>query len=331
MREDTRSAKIDAILAELRVHHVKTERDRELAMQLNRLLRVDEAGRQTAEPVRFTADLETRGITLIDGPGGGKTTSLRWLLSETAALNPDTGPPRHLHVQVPSPASLKSLGLEILRSTGWKEVSERATAWMIWQTLRHRLSTLGITVLWIDEAQDLFLCRSAREMDDMLKTIKSLMLGESGVIVILSGTDRLSEITGFDPQVNRRFTKVVPKNLVIGADEKKLSELVSFYAAKAGLRSEWSAAMSGRLIHGSRGRFGRAVETVINAIERALRDEVETLTPTHFAEAWGMQEGCAWEDNVFMAKDWASLDLDRGADEFEAARTIRQMKQVGRS
>ena len=299
--------------------------------QLGRLLKVDTEGRQTPEPIRFTDGMETRGIIMIEPAGGGKTRSIRRSLANTTALNPAQGPARHLHVQVPSPATLKSLGLEILRATGLEGVSTRSTAWDIWGMVRHRLGLLGITVLWIDEAHDMFLSGATREIDDMLRMLKSLMQGENAVILILSGTDRLAAVTSYDPQVNRRFTRVVPKDLVIGASEGQVSDLVAFYAGRAGLRLDWSDAMSGRLIHGSRGRFGRTAETIVTAIERALLDGDDTLGPMHFAESWGMQEGCAWEDNVFVAPDWATRALDGAAEEFEAARRARQRKQMGRA
>jgi hypothetical protein len=318
-------------LTELRSLHVPTDRDRELKRQLDRLLQVNDAGIQIPAPVRFTAALETRGITIIEPAGGGKTTAVRRLLSRSEALNPPDAPARHLHVQVPSPATLKSLGLEILKGTGFEGVSERAKVWQIWDAVRHRLQCFGIVVLWIDEAQDLFLCRSAREIDDMLKMLKSLMLGVAGVVLILSGTDRLSEITSYDPQVNRRFTKVIPIDLTIGVHEDKLSKLIADYSARAGLKHEWSRSMSARLIHASRRRFGRTVETTINAIERALLDGDDTLSARHFAEAWGMQEGCSYDENVFVAKNWSTIVLDGNATDFEAARTRRQQKQLERS
>lgn len=320
-----------ATVARLRSLHIPTERDRALAAQLDRLLQTDGDGRQTPIPVRFTADLETRGIAIIEAAGGGKTTAVRKVLSRTTALNPVGAPPLYLRAKVPSPATLKSLGLEILRLLDYEQVSGRATAWQIWDAVRHRLSLRGIVVLWIDEAHDLFLSQSAREIDDMLKMLKSLMQGDAAVILILSGTERLSDITSYDPQVNRRFTRVVPKDLVIGADEARLSKLVNDYGREAGLAVDWSDGLSSRLIHGSRRRFGRAVETIINAIERALSDGDRTLTAAHGAEAWGMQEGCAWNDNVFVRKDWASAPLDGAADEFDAARSARQRKQLGRT
>jgi len=33
------------------------------------------------------------------------------------------------------------------------------------------------------------------------------------------------------------------------------------------------------------------------------------LMINHFAESWGMQEGCAMGQNVFLARHWATIDL----------------------
>ena len=325
------AATLAARIAELRALHMETERDRDLACQLGRLLRIDAEGRWTPEPVRFAEGMETRGIIMIEPPGRGKTTAIRRLLAGCAALNPEGGPARHLHMQVPSPATLKSLGLEILRATGLEGVSPRSTAWEIWGVARHRLGLFGIAVLWIDEAHDMFRSDAIREIDDMLRMLKSLMQGENAVVVILSGTERLVEMTGCDPQVSRRFSRGVPKDLVIGASDRAVSDLVARYAGRAGLRLDWSDDLSGRLIHGSRGRFGRAVETVVNAIERAFADGDDTLGVIHFAEAWGMHEGRAWDGNVFLARDWATRALDGAAEEFEAGRDTRRRKRAGRA
>lgn len=60
----------------------------------------------------------------------------------------------------------------------------------------------------------------------MLKMIKGLMKGPNSVVVILSGTERLIEIVGYDPQVSRRFTKIIPGDLQIGADNDNLTEVI---------------------------------------------------------------------------------------------------------
>ena len=93
---------------------------------------------------------------------------------------------------MPSPATLKSVGLAILSATGLTGVSERTKVWEIWGTVRYRFGVLGISVLWLDEAQDLIMARSAIEAESTLRMIKSLMQGENAVIPILSGTERLS-------------------------------------------------------------------------------------------------------------------------------------------
>lgn len=88
--------------------------------------------------------------------------------------------------------------------------------------------------------------------------------------------------------------------------------------------------LASRLIHASRGRFGRIVETTIDAIQRALHDGDSTLNVEHFATAWGVQEGCAWSDNVFVAEDWATIQLDPDADAFEITRGKRLPQARGR-
>ena len=45
---------------------------------------------------------------------------------------------------------------------------------------------------------------STREIEDMLKTLKSLMQGEGAVIVVLTGSETLWQIASYDDQVKRR-------------------------------------------------------------------------------------------------------------------------------
>lgn len=319
-------------LDKIRSHYVETERDEEFLHQLNRLLKRDSEGTYVPEPVRFTGNSETRGVAFIEPSGGGKTSTISRALSKHPALSAKPGETwaRYLRIQVPSPATLKSLGREVLVATGLPEVSSKSTAWEIWSLVRHRLALLNIVVLWFDEAHDMFLSGSAREIDDMLKMLKTLMQSEAAVILVLSGTERLAEITSYDPQVNRRFTKVVPKPLCQGVDSSNLFTLIKYFCDEVGLKFRGADDLTGRLIHASRRRFGRAVETMIDAIECAIEEKSPELCIDHFAQAWGMQEGCEWSNNVFVASDWAAIELDAEAKAFESARTARQTSQLGR-
>ena len=325
-------AEVFAKVHHLRGIHVPTERDMKLEMCLDRLFECGEDGSLLPVPTRYAGGLETRGIMLVEPAGGGKTTAIQRALQDMIALqeHPEFGIPRYLQLQVPSPATLKSVGIAILAATGFAEVKGRATEAEIWETVRHRLAQFGFVVLWIDEAQDLILARSAGETEKTLRMIKTLMQGDHAVVPILSGTQRLSEMASFDPQVSRRFLKIAPGDLEFGADEDTLGQSIDHYCGEVGLAAKIGADLAGRLIHASRRRFGRAIETVIAAIEIALLEDADVLTRDHFAEAWAMQEGCEVYQNVFLADDWTSIQLDREAEEFEEARTKRQRKKLER-
>lgn len=316
----------------LRKMHVPNERDAGVRKQLLRLLEVDADGEILSVPCRFTNGKETRGIAVVEPAGGGKTTAISTVLRSIPclAMNPETEYPRYLELQVPSPATLKNVGLAILSATGLTGVSERTKVWEIWGTVRYRLGVLGISVLWLDEAQDLIMARSAIEAESTLRMIKSLMQGENAVIPILSGTERLSEMTSFDPQVSRRFSIIKPQELRHGIDEANLQGLICEYCRIVDLTPNLPEDLTARLILASRHRFGRAIENIINAIECALEDKLRALTQDHFAEAWGMQEGCDPDENVFWVSDWMSICLDKGAEEYEVARTKRQQKKLER-
>ena len=321
-----------AQIQKLRTIYVPTERDHELKRHLYRLFEVDSHGELTSVPCRYTAGQETRGVILIEGPGGGKTTAVRTILREAEFLahNPETGEPRYLEIQVPSPATLKSVGLAILAVLGMEDLSANPKVWEVWTAVKQRLGAAGISVLWLDEAQDLIMSRSANETESSLRMIKSLMQGNNAVIPILSGTQRLAEVAAFDPQVSRRFTKIMPSNLQHGVDEAGLISLVEYYCEEVSIKARVDADVMARLVTASRHRFGRAIDTMINAIECALWDSDKTLTANHFAEAWAMQEGCDPSENIFLIEHWLSIPLDKGAEEYDEARTKRQKKKLER-
>ena len=328
----TNFAEPTMIIQNLRDMHVPNERDDEVKKHLYRLFVVGDDGNPTPEPCRFTSGRETRGIAVIEEAGGGKTTAIRTVLKEAEFLADDTetGCPRYLEIEVPSPATLKSVGLAILEKTGMEGVSPNAKEWEIWKVVRQRLGVLGVSVLWLDEAQDLILARNANDTENTLRMIKSLMQGKDAVIPILSGTQRLAEVTAMDPQVSRRFTKIMPLDLQHGIDESNLCHLIESYCSEAGIDTRLDGDLVSRLITGSRHRFGRAIEMIINAIECAVWDGSKFLTQNHFAEAWAMHEGCEPKNNIFYSENWVSIELDKGAEEYEAARIKRQKKKLER-
>lgn len=180
----------------------------------------------------------------------------------------------------------------------------------------------GICLLWIDEAHDIFQSDRGKETDHMFKMIKTLMQGDHPVVLVLSGTQRLSKITGLDPQVNRRFAKIRPAPLDYACDNQRIQKLVRKYAEFAGLESELEGQDVGRLIYASRYRFGRCIELINRAIEVALNDGANTLGREAFEIAYGQAEGCSCAENVFAAEKWQDIELPDDEDAIIARRSV---------
>lgn len=301
---------VQVIMDDLRDTYVKTPRDQTLLDHFDRLLQCDQNGIPIAKPVTFTKNGETRGIVLIDGPGGGKTSLVDHALRVHPAFSaaaPNTMPV--IKARVPSPATLKSLALEILAESGYEDVSDRRQRWFLWNLVRNRLEMLGTAVLWIDEAHDLFQSGTPSEVRDILKTLKSLMQGDGAVIVILTGIKSLWQIASYDGQVKRRYTKISLPDLTNAKDGKAISRQMGIFCDMAGLLPPDEADLVQRLIYASHNRFGLCIENILHGIELALKSGADQLEMQHFAEAWAMQEGCDYRGNVFLAPRWSEIDL----------------------
>lgn len=302
---------IGQLLDDLRDTHVETQRDKEFDWQLRRLFKVAADGSYTHHPVRFTRGTETRAIVAIDAAGSGKTTSILKGLQEFEALanNPETGQPRWVAAKVESPSTLRSIACSILRKTGFVTLSERTKVYDLWALVRHRLMVQGISLLWLDEAHDLFRSES-KEVESTLEMLKSLMQGDHPVVLVLSGTEKLAELTQIvDRQGPRRFNNIMPMPLQIGVDNDRIADLVGAYATHCGLKVRLKSDTISRLIRGSRNRFGTCIDLIINAIEIALHQSADSLAVEHFEIAWGQLDGCELSQNVFAVNDWTTLEF----------------------
>lgn len=310
MKSRKTNAEIKAILAKLQGLHVTSDRDRTVRASVDALLCKDDDGNPLPQPRLFSRGLEIHGLAVSDASGGGKTHIIHSCLTKHPALGPaGDGPARFMHVTVPSPATLKSLGCEVLRVSGYPEISDRRERWSIWNVVRNRLTALGIVVLWVDEAHDLISTKN--EVKDLLKTLKRLMQGDQGIIVILSGTDLLMDLVYFDDEVNRRFSKIQMPPIIDATEGDALRAVIARFCEIADLERPTERDLVPRLIHGCRGRFGMCIEKSIEAIELALTDGATGLTMQHYAEAWASTDTRPDDQNVFVNPKWASIDLNR--------------------
>lgn len=307
-------------LERVRSLHIGSARDAEAAMHTTRLLATDKQGALTPVAKRFTRTGETRGVMLIGGPGSGKSHLLERTLSKLTVLQEgEYGRPRYLGCSVPSPATFKSMMLALLAESGYPVENPRKEAWSLVQDLRHRLQLLGISVLWIDEAQDLF-CADRKLI---LRALKSLMQGDDAVIVVLSGTEDLAKVIRTDPQVQRRFTAMVLPDLVEQVDGDSFRDVITQYCERVGLGAPTEVDLIGRVFHGARYRFGRALELLLQAMEIAIGRGDDDLDIRHFAVAYAMNEACTAADNVFYAEKYWLLKPDEVEEEEHPRRKKR--------
>lgn len=312
----------EVALNAVRKLHVGLDWDGEVAMHVKRLLDRDEGGILLPKARHFTKTGETRGMMLLGAPGSGKSHLMDRTLTKIPQLSSNNVDVRRLiSCPVPSPATFKSMALALLKESGYEHGNSRQEAWSLWQMFRHRISTLETAVVWIDEAQDLF-CADRKLI---LRALKSLMQGDGAVAVILSGTEELAEVIRSDPQVKRRFTSMVLPELVVGIHSDIYRTVTINYCARVALKPPIEADLIGRIFHGARYRFGRAVELLLEALEFAIEGDDEYLTIDHFASAYAMNEACPASENVFYVDTYHVLNPDR-KDDAPTSRPRRKRK-----
>ncbi|MCZ4368835.1 TniB family NTP-binding protein [Sulfitobacter dubius] len=299
---------IRAAISGIRGTYIATKRDSDFAEAFDRLISLNQET-EAAEPIKFTSTGETRGIIVVDGAGGGKTSLVQRGLTMHPGLKATETTKPVVSITVPNPATLKSVAQAALKATGYTGGEKKRTTWEQFELLRARFKMLGTVVFWIDEAHDLFPHGSKSEAPHILKTFKSLMQGDGAVIVILSGVESLWDSISFDHQVQRRYSKFELPPVVAATDSKLIWKLLVSFCNRVGLEPPQGADLVNRIFHASRQRFGLCIEQMISAIEIALLRGDAKLDAKHFADAFFAQEACSIADNVFLSPRWSSLKL----------------------
>jgi len=318
------------LIEKLRAEYVTTPRDSSFLDHLGRVLRRDADGRLTLEPTRFGPQRATGGVFIADRSGEGKSS----LIGRALSVFREAGDKRHvipgdviarpgapmlLSLIMPSPGTMKSVGLEILKKTGYTDVSDRREKWGIWNIVRHRIELCGVGLIWFDEAQHILSEASRIERTEALNAIKNLMTGPSACTVILSGTEDLEDIREIDPQIEGRFTYFRLNPMTGSKERRKLTSILADLCATAGLGAPREPTIVDRVLHCVDGRFGRSVRIMIEAIVLAVHQKATTLDLQHFAESWAITSGCEPLGNVFLAKNWADIPIARAASEDDGA------------
>ncbi|WP_299695234.1 TniB family NTP-binding protein [uncultured Tateyamaria sp.] len=303
----TQSYNIEKIVGLKKLYYTR-ETHEHLRDQFDRLLN------SRREELRQGITREGRAIALLGPSGSGKTTAVERLLyrhPELVLPEPDQERADVISFRVPSPATLKDVGMTALDALGYP-LSRDRPAGIIWAMVREFLKKRQTLFLHIDEAQDLYTANSDHVLRNVINTLKSLMQHKDWpVSIILSGMPEVRKMLNFDPQLARRFYPIELEPLSLAADEAMLKDMLSAYLRKAELRPSSDLLYTDflmRLLHASAHEFGLVIELIIAAIEEAFIAPADELRSEHFACAFRRRTGCYDGMNPFVAPDYADID-----------------------
>ncbi|WP_170167115.1 TniB family NTP-binding protein [Paracoccus methylarcula] len=257
---------------------------------------------------------EARGVAVIGNSGSGKSTAVTHFFRGHDTLRMLSHEDETADVAsflVPSPATLKGVGISCLSGLGYPLMRDR-TAGIIWELVQSHLRELQVMFLHLDEAQDLMGSQSEREMLAVVNTLKSVMQNKHWpVSIVLSGLPTLKTLLNLDPQLGRRFTPVSFSQLDDINDGQNVCALIQQYAQAAVIecaeevRTEDFVA---RLIHAAANEFGILIEIIIGAIEICMRRDESTLGKEHFVAEFLRRTGCVDDLNPFVRRDYSALN-----------------------
>lgn len=257
---------------------------------------------------------EARGIALVGESGSGKSTAMRRLLRTLPAdflpdLKPEACPV--LSFSVPSPATLKFVGQHGLQAIGYPLTRDK-TSQIIWDMFRAHLQSRQTAFVHLDEAQDLSIHQTPKEVQSVLNTLKSLMQNPQWPVgVILSGMPSLKAMINQDVQLARRLCPIEMPRLAAFSHTDEVQDIIGYYAKMAGVEIEpdvMSEAHVRRHIHAASGNFGLVIEFVIEALETVMRCDSSILAEEHFSSVFRRRSGCLDELNPFVAADFERID-----------------------
>ncbi len=307
---DTLEAEVNTKMDRLRTLYVESSRDAVLAKQFKRLL----AEKDSDVDIRRWA-----GLLVIAPSGAGKTRMIKRFLQNHPRIHrfgeEDTD---FINIDVPSPVTNKSLGLEVLRTmypqqrsvapSGANATGERSSGLSdIWHEARTMANELGVWGLWVDEAHDLR--NGGPKMLEVLQsTLKRWMAHEHRPILILSGTPEIENIF-LSREIRRRFLSVASPTLSADTNTPELRRMIAQYLREVELGIDASLRdIMPRLVHAGTRQIGWTLDVVLEAIRAALLERASKLALDHFAESYADIIQCADHENPFLAEDWAGID-----------------------
>jgi hypothetical protein len=295
-----------AKLAWLRDRYMKNPRDTLFDEAIQEILETDASGNLTARPQRNGLVNETRGLLVLGRARVGKTALIGRNLRRHVGITVTEGkdPGNVLYFRVSASPTLKGVATDILKKTGYGKVHSGLRSSQLWDMVINKLASLGITVLWLDEAHHML--ELHKEMTDVLRRLKTLMQGDRAIALIVSGIPSLDQKIQTDEETDERFFRI---RLGPMQTERELSDLKSFIersCQEMRLEMPVDPHLVDRLSFGTSGSLGRSIECTQSAIGRALRRADGLLILDDFRRSYNLKRSNS-DDGPFDPEPWPVL------------------------
>jgi len=291
---------------------MKNPRDEMFEDAMREILESDASGGLSARPQRNGLVNETRGVLVLGAPRIGKTALIRRNLRHHTAITVTDGkePGNALYFRVSASPTLKGVATDILRVTGYGQVHARLRSSQIWDMVVSRLATLGITILWLDEAHHML--ELPKERTDVLRRLKTLMQGDNAVALIVSGVPGLAEKIQADEETSERLFRIQLKPMQTERERGEFRSFIGQCCRLVHLEIPEDEYLVERLVSATNGSLGRAIECTHSAIGRALQRKDGHLTLEDFQRGFALKTGLTG-DGPFDPEPWPVLKdiLDR--------------------
>lgn len=295
-----------ACVAWLRERYMKNSRDQYFDDVIREILETDEAGNLTARPQRNGLVNETRGALVLGQPRSGKTALIHRNFRHHPAITVTEGgsPGNALYFRVSASPTLKGIATDILKKTGYAKVHNGLRSSQVWDLVVTRLASLGITILWLDEAHHML--ELQKERTDVLRRFKTLLQGDNAIALVVSGIPSLADKVQEDEETNERFFRIQLGPIQTEREKQELRAFIEACCKKVQLTLPTDAHLIERLVYGTNGSLGRSMECTHSAIGRALRRADGLLTLDDFRRSFNLKRS-AIGDGPFDPEPWPVL------------------------
>lgn len=219
-------------------------------------------------------------------------------------------------IKASSPASLKSVGQNILGELGYKSDVDplnlnNKEAHYIWNLVRQYLKKSGVLVLFIDEAQDFIINQNRIEINKVISTLKSLLQDkEWPVCVVLAGMPELNTLVQRDDQLVNRTKRISCTKLFAETHKADVLSIVSHYASVVdiGLHPDLrKVSFVRRLLHASSGDFGKTVQEIIRGLTVSIENQSKEVTIADFAAGFREKYKLVDAANPYLVPDYLNI------------------------